>query len=99
MNMQNLMAQAQRMQKDITAKKEEVEKMEFVGKSEWVEVKFNGSKTILSVKILKDGDISEEDKEALEDMMKIAIKDAMIKINEAMIEKLGQYAGALDGLM
>ena len=36
--MQNLMAQAQRMQREITAKKEELEKMEFVGKSEWVEV-------------------------------------------------------------
>ena len=33
MNMQNLMAQAQRMQREITAKKEELEKMEFVGNS------------------------------------------------------------------
>ena len=99
MNMQNLMAQAQRMQRDITAKKEELEKMEFVGKSEWVEITFNGARTILYVKILKEGSIEDEDKEILEDMIQIATKDAFIQINKAMNEKLGQYAGALDGLM
>ena len=41
MNMQNLMAQAQKIQREITQKKEELEKMEFTGKSEWVEITFN----------------------------------------------------------
>ncbi len=99
MNMQNLMAQAQKIQRDITAKKEELEKMEFVGKSEWIEITFSGSKELKNVKILKDGAITDEDKEILEDMILIATKDAYIKINNAMTEKLGQYAGALDGLM
>ena len=99
MNMQNLMAQAQRMQREITAKKEELEKMEFVGKSEWVEVTFTGARIIKNVKITKDGDIISDDKEILEDMFQIATKDAFIQINKAMNDKLGQYAGALDGLM
>lgn len=99
MNMQNLMAQAQKMQRDITAKKEELEKMEFVGKSEWVEVTFTGARIIKSVKIIKEGDITSDDKEILEDMFQIATKDAFIQINTAMNEKLGKYAGALDGLM
>lgn len=99
MNMQNLMAQAQRMQREITAKKEELEKMEFVGKSEWVEVTFTGARIIKNVKIIKDGDITSDDKEILEDMFQIATKDAFIQINTVMNEKLGQYAGALDGLM
>lgn len=99
MNMQNLMAQAQRMQREITAKKEELEKMEFVGKSEWIEMTFNGARQILNVRIIKDGDIEDEDKEILEDMIQIATKDAFIQINNAMNDKLGQYAGALDGLM
>jgi len=99
MNMQNLMAQAQRMQREINAKKEELEKMEFIGKSEWVTITFNGAKIIKSVKIIKDGEITEEDKEILEDMIQIATKDAFIQINEAMNAKLGQYAGALDGLL
>lgn len=99
MNMQNLMAQAQRMQRDINAKKEELEKMEFVGKSEWVEITFSGARVIKNVKIIKEGNIDEGDKEILEDMIQIATKDAFIQINNAMNEKLGQYAGALDGLM
>lgn len=99
MNMQNLMAQAQRMQREITQKKEELEKMEFTGKSEWVEITYNGAKVIKDVKIIKEGNIEEEDKEILEDMIQIATKQAFIQINEAMTEKLGQYAGALDGLM
>ena len=99
MNMQNLMAQAQRMQREINAKKDELEKMEFIGKSEWVEITFNGAKIIQSVKILKDGVIEEDDKEILEDMIQIATKDAFIQITKAMNDKLGQYAGALDGLI
>lgn len=99
MNMQQIMAQAQKMQRDITQKKEELEKMEFRGKSEWVEVTFNGARIIKDVNILKEGPITEEDKEILEDMFQIATKDAFIQINKAMNDKLGQYAGALDGLM
>ena len=99
MNMQNIMAQAQRMQREINEKKEELEKMEFVGKSEWVEVTFTGGRVIKNVKITKAGSIEDADKEILEDMIQIATKDAFIKINNAMNEKLGQYAGALDGLM
>ena len=99
MNMQNIMAQAQKMQREMTAKKEELEQMIFTGKSEWVEVTFTGGRVIKNVKILKDGIISDEDKEILADMIEIAIKDAFVQINNAMSEKLGQFAGALDGLM
>ena len=99
MNMQNLMAQAQRMQRDINNKKEELERMEFTGKSEWVEITFTGGRAIKNVKIIKEGIIEEDDKEVLEEMIQIATKDAFVQINKAMNEKLGQYAGALDGLM
>lgn len=99
MNMQNIMAQAQRMQREINQKKDELEQMEFVGKSEWVEMTFSGSRVIKNVKVVKEGPILDEEKEILEDMIQIATKDAFIKINNAMTEKLGKYAGALDGLM
>ena len=59
MNMQNLMAQAQRMQKEIMNKKEEINKQEFVGNSQGVEVTVNGKKEVLSIKInneMKDED-------------------------------------------
>lgn len=98
MNMQAMMQQAQRLQREIMKKKEEVEQELFPGKYEWVEVVFNGKKEIQSYKILKDGVITEEDKEILEDMTLLAIKDAMKKIDEETEKKLGQYS-SLSGLM
>lgn len=97
MNMQQIMQQAQRMQRDITKKKEEIDNMNFLGKSEWVEIVFNGKREIKSFKILKDGIIDEEDKEMLEDMIMIAIKDSFNKIDEETEKKLGQYS-SMSGL-
>ena len=96
MNMQQIMQQAQRMQRDITKKKEEIDKMEFLGKSEWVEIVFNGKREIKSFKILKD-EIDGDDKEMLEDMIMIAIKDAFTKIDKETENKLGSYA-SMSGL-
>lgn len=96
MNMQQIMQQAQRMQRDITKKKEEIDKMEFLGKSECVEIVFNGKREIKSFKILKD-EIDGDDKEMLEDMIMIAIKDAFSKIDKESESKLGSYA-SMSGL-
>lgn len=97
MNMQQIMQQAQRMQRDIEKKKNELDAMTFSGKSEWVEIEFNGKKDIKSFKILKDGIIDEEDKEMLEDMIMIAIKDAFAKIESETEKKLGNFA-SMNGL-
>jgi hypothetical protein len=86
------------MQRDITKKKEQIDSMSFVGKSEWVDITFNGKREIQAFKITKDGAISDEDKEMLEDMIMIAIKDAFKKIDQETEEKLGQYA-SMSGLM
>ena len=96
MNMQQIMQQAQRMQRDITKKKEEIDGMEFFGKSEWVEIVFNGKREIKSFKILKDV-IDEDDKEMLEDMIMLAIKDVFSKIDKETESKLGSYA-SMNGL-
>ncbi len=97
MNMQQIMQQAQRMQREITKKKEEIDNTDFSGKSEWVEIVFNGKREIKSFKILKDGVIDADDKEMLEDMIMIAIKDAFSKIDKETESKLGNYA-SMSGL-
>ena len=97
MNMQNLMAQAQRMQKEITKKKEEVDKSTFEGTSEWVKITINGKKEIVSLQIKKEGIIDEEDKEMLEDMLKIAFHEASKKVDQALENAMGAY-GSLGGL-
>ena len=97
MNMQQILQQAQRMQREITKKKEEIDNTDFSGKSEWVEIVFNGKREIKSFKILKDGVIDADDKEMLEDMIMIAIKDAFSKIDKETESKLGNYA-SMSGL-
>ena len=99
MNMQALMAQAQKMQRDITKKKEEIYNMEFEGNSELVDVTMSGKKEILSVKIKTNGTLDSDDVEALEDMIKIAVNDAINKINIETDKQLGAYnTGGLGGL-
>lgn len=99
MNMQALMQQAQRMQKDLMKKKDEIGKKEFVGKSELVEVVFNGNKELIFINIKKDHSLEVEDIEILEDMIKIAVKDALNKVDKEINEKMGAAAGPLSGLI
>ena len=99
MNMQALMQQAQRMQKDLMKKNDEIGNKEFVGKSELVEVVFNGNKELISINIKKDHSLEVEDIEILEDMIKIAVKDALNKVDKEINEKMGAAAGPLSGLI
>lgn len=97
MNMNNIMAQAQKMQKDIQKKQEEIYATTFVGESEWVEVTLFGNKTVKQIKIKNKNTMDEEDLECLEDMIKIAINDAYSKIDKEIEKKLGMYS-SLGGL-
>ena len=98
MNLNNLMQQAQKMQKDITKKQEEINNMEFVGVSEWVEVTLYGNKSVKSINIKNKTTMDEEDLECLEDMIKIAILDAHKKIDAEIEKKMGAYSKLAGGL-
>ena len=98
MNIQNLMAQAQKMQKEITKKKEEIDNSIFTGTSEWVNVEMNGKKEIERVKITFEGTNEQDDKEMLEDMIKIAVNDAVGKIDKEVESKMGAYGSSFNGL-
>ncbi len=98
MNIQNLMAQAQKMQKDITKKKEEIDNSTFEGTSEWVTVEINGKKELQKVNITFEGTIEQDDKEMLEDMIKIAINNAVKKVDQEIEDKMGAYGSSLNGL-
>ena len=97
--MQSLMAQAQRMQKEIMGKKEEINKQEFMGNSELVNVKVNGKKEVLFVDIKKDVELSQDDIELLQDMIVIAMNDAFKKVDEATENSMGAYGNSLNGLI
>lgn len=97
MNLQALMKQAQSMQKNLMASKEKIEAMEFTGTSELVEVKMSGKKEVISVKI-KETELEKDDIEILEDMIVIAMNDAINKINKEIEFKMGSQASGLQGL-
>ena len=98
MNMQSIMAQAQRMQRDLQKKKDEIGAQLFPGKYEFVEVTLNGKKEMVKCKINKES-LEKEDIEMLEDFIIMATKDAIGKVEKEYENKLWQYAGMLDGLM
>ncbi len=97
MNMQNIMMQAQKMQRDIQKKKDEIDKNLFTGKSELVEVVFNGKKEMISIKI-KNKNLDLDDIEVLEDMILLASKDAIGQIDKEIEDKLGSLGPGLGGL-
>lgn len=99
MNIQALMKQAQAMQKNLMDSKKKIEEMTFEGTSELVKVKMNGKREILSVKIKEDTHLEQDDFEILEDMVMIAVNDALKKVEQEINSKLGSQAGALGGLL
>ncbi len=98
MNIQSLMAQAQKMQKEISKKKEEIDNSTFEGTSEWVKVEINGKKELQKITITYEGTIESDDREMLEDMIKIAMNDATTKVDTEIENKMGAYGSSLNGL-
>lgn len=98
MNMNALMQQAQRMQKDIEKKQKEINDSEYTGSSEFVEVVIHGNKKIKSVSIKNIEIKDQDDLEMLEDMIKIAVNNAILKVEADVESKMGAYGKQLGGL-
>jgi len=92
MNMNSIVAQAQKMQKDIQRKQEEINNMSFIGESEWVEITLKGDKTFEKIVIKNKIDMDADDLECLEDMIKIAANDALTKVDTEIEKKMGMYS-------
>ena len=97
MNIQAMMKQAQQLQKKMLAEKKEIDGKCFEGKSSLVTVVMTGDMNVKSVSINMD-DFSSDDKEMLEDMVMLAVNDAIKKINKETEEKMGKYTQGLPGL-
>ena len=97
MNMQAMLKQAQKMQKDMLDTKNEIDNTEFIGESSLVKVTLMGNKTVKDVKINLDGSLDKEDVEMLQDMLVIAFNDACKKIDEETEKKMSKY-GNVPGL-
>ena len=96
MNMQNILAQAQRMEKDIKKITKELEEKVYNNKTGFVELSMNGKMEILNFKINNDENI--DDIELLEDMIITSINSVIKEIEKDKEQKLGKYTGGLGGL-
>ncbi len=98
MNMQNLMAQAQKIQKDIQKKQSEINSTIYSTQNEFLSVEMYGSKKIHKININK-AIVKDQDLETLEDMIMVAINETVTKIDKDKEQKLGAYANGLNGLL
>lgn len=98
-NMNNLMKQAQRMQKQMEEKSKELESKEWeasVGGGA-VTVKVSGTKEITSVEI-KEEVVDPDDIEMLQDLIMAAVNEAYRKMEEETQAVMGDITGGLGGL-
>ena len=95
-NFGNMMKQAQQMQKKMAQIQSEIDSLEISGESGggMVKVVVSGKKNILSVDI--NPDAITDDKEMLEDLILVAINDAVKKVDDISKEKMGSVTGGMN---
>ena len=95
-NMQSMIKQAQKMQEDMAAKQEELEAREYdvAAGGGVVNVKINGKKEILSVKIDPEV-VDPDDVETLEDLIVAAVNEAIKTVEGVSAEEMSKITGAM----
>ncbi len=99
MDMKRMMMEAQKMQKELLKIQDDLAKTVYDGESSMVKVKVNGNNEVLSVMFDLDEEFAKDDVEILEDMVVVAINDAIGKAKADKEKKLGKYGSGFSGLM
>ena len=97
MNIQAMMKQAQKLQKDMMNAKKEIDETEFECTKSFIKVKAMGNKKIKSIKIDMES-ISKDEVEMVEDLMLVAFNELMDKIDKETEKKMGKYTQGMPGL-
>ena len=97
-NMNNLMKQAQKMQKQMEESQKELEEKEFTASAGGgaVEVKVNGRRALLQVKLAEEA-VDPDDVEMLEDLIMVAVNDALRQVDESTAAAMSRFTGGLGG--
>ena len=95
-NMNNLMKQAQRMQRQMEENQKEMETKEFTAAAGGgaVEVTVSGRREVVKVKLSEEV-VDPEDIEMLEDLIVAAANEALRKVEEANTELMNKMTGGL----
>lgn len=94
--MQSMLKQAQKMQEDMAAMQEELETREYdiSAGGGVVNVKINGKKEILSVKISPEV-VDPDDIETLEDLIVAAVNEAVKKVETVSADEMQKITGSM----
>ena len=97
-NMNNLMKQAQRMQRQMEENQKELETKEFTAKAGGgaVEVTVSGKKEVISVKLTEEV-VDPDDIEMLQDLIMAATNEALRQMEEASAANMSSLTGGLGG--
>lgn len=97
-NMNNLMKQAQRMQRQMEESQKELETKEFTAKAGGgaVEVTVTGRKEVTKVKLSQEV-VDPDDVEMLEDLVMAATNEALRMAEDANAEAMNKMTGGLGG--
>ncbi len=95
-NMQSMLKQAQKMQEEMQEKQAELEAREYdvAAGGGVVNVKINGKKEILSVK-LSEEIVDPDDIETLEDLIVAGINEAIKKVTADAAEEMAKVTGGM----
>lgn len=98
MNMQQMLMQAQKMQRELKKAQDALKEKEFkVSKAGIVTIVMKGDRTLVSLDIDKDA-LNEESKDMVQDALTLAINEAISEIekeSEAINEQITGRAGGL----
>lgn len=93
----NMQAMIKKMQEDMVAKQEELEAREYEVSCGGgvVNVKINGKKEILSVKLAEEI-VDPDDIETLEDLIVAAVNEAIKRVESDAADEMGKLTGGLN---
>ncbi|HIV17674.1 MAG TPA: YbaB/EbfC family nucleoid-associated protein [Candidatus Alectryocaccobium stercorigallinarum] len=97
-NMNNLMKQAQRMQRQMEEQQKALEEKEFTASAGGgvVEVTVTGKREVVKVS-LKEEVVDPDDIEMLEDLITAAVNEALRQVDEASAAGMSKLSGGLGG--
>lgn len=92
MNMQAMMKQAKKMQKEMMAAQQNLASQEFVGQApdDMVVAKVNGEKKLIDLQVKPEA-VDPDDVDMLTDLVMAAVNNAMAAADEAAKSQLGKY--------
>lgn len=97
-NMQGMMKQVQKMQKDMEKAQAELNEREFVGEAtnQLVTATFTGDRKMKDISI-KEDIVDPEDVDMLQDLVIMAVNDALIKVEKETEATMGKYTKGMPG--